>query len=117
MATHDPSGSSVDSLFAAWLARRAAGDAQDFEALCSDHPAAASVLRRAHEAWRALEAAGRRQGDEPSLADQLETRFGTHVDPQVTLEGEEAVRGDFSSAVLSRLAGRGPASTRYRVKG
>jgi formylglycine-generating enzyme required for sulfatase activity/serine/threonine protein kinase len=117
MATLDPSGSSVASLFEAWLARRDAGEKPDFEALCRAHPAAEQELRQLHDVWHRLAAAGRHPGVEPSLAAQLETRFGTDVDPQITLESEEPLRGDVSSAVLSRLAGRGPASTRYRVKG
>jgi serine/threonine protein kinase/formylglycine-generating enzyme required for sulfatase activity len=108
---------SADSLFAAWLARHEAGEESEFEALRRDHPQAAAALRDLHAFWTRLEAARRQHGLSGTLSEKLKSQFGSGVDPQVTLEGEEQVRGEFSSEVLSRLAGRGSASTRYRIKG
>jgi hypothetical protein len=115
--TSSPPGSTPDSLFVAWLARHEAGQEADFEALCGEHPAAASELRELHGHWAKVETLRRRLGLGGSLSEKLASHYGSGVDPGVTLEGEEQGEADFSSEVLSRLAGRGPASTRYRVEG
>jgi len=117
MSMPSHSGLTPESLFAAWLARHEAGEQADFEAVCREHPDAAAELHDLHGHWSKVEAVRRQHGLGGSLSEKLKTQYGSGVDPQVTLEGEEQVRGDFSSEVLSRLAGRGPASTRYRVKG
>jgi serine/threonine protein kinase/formylglycine-generating enzyme required for sulfatase activity len=119
MATRadDQNPSDGDSLFAAWVARHDAREKADFEALCREHPLHTTRLCTLHAHWDELEAIRRHHGLDGSLSERLKSHYGSGVNPQVTLEGEEQLKGDFSSEVLSRLAGRGPASTRYRVKG
>ena len=117
MPTSSPSGSSPESLFAAWLDRFVAGEAGDFEDLCRQHAEAAPALRELHGHWVEVEAVVRQFGLGQSLAEKLRARFGGEVDPGVTLEQEGRARTDFTSEVLSRLGGRGPASTRYRIQG
>ena len=108
---------SADSLFAAWLARHEAGEEADFEALCGEHPHAAPKLRDLYGHWAKVEAVRLQHGLGGSLSQKLRTQYGSEVDPQVTLEDEGPSKPDFSTGVLSRLAGRGPASARYRIKG
>jgi formylglycine-generating enzyme required for sulfatase activity/serine/threonine protein kinase len=113
----DPSRPSADVLFASWLARHEAGEESDFEALCQEHPDAAARLRELLAQWQALREVLTRAGLGGSLSERLKTRYGPGVDPQVTLVSRDQVPSDVLSEVLSRLIGRGPASTRYRVQG
>jgi formylglycine-generating enzyme required for sulfatase activity/serine/threonine protein kinase len=117
MSPHSHSDPSAETLFAAWLARHEAGEDVDFEALCKERPAAASELRELHSQWARVDAIRRQCGLKGSILARIETRFGPGVDPQVSLERELQGPASFSSEVLSRLAGRTPASTRYRVHG
>ncbi|HVS18430.1 MAG TPA: serine/threonine-protein kinase, partial [Planctomycetota bacterium] len=112
-----PLGPDPESLFAAWLDRLVGGEDPDIDELCREHLEAATALRALHAHWVQLEAVVRQCCMGRSLADKLRAHFGGEVDPQVTLEHESAPRSDFTREVLSRLGGRGPAATRYRIQG
>ena len=49
-----PQSPSAEALFAEFLDRLEAGEAADFEALCAQHPARASALRKVHVRWQAM---------------------------------------------------------------
>jgi serine/threonine protein kinase/formylglycine-generating enzyme required for sulfatase activity len=105
---------SPESLFGGWLARRLAGDMADIEEACRAHPRAAERLRSLKRQHDELEELRRRFGLAGSIAERLATHFGSEVDPKVELESED--QGDSTSKLLGRLSGRGPASSRYRLK-
>ena len=117
MTSPPPSGATPESLFAAWIGRVQAGEQADFGAFCRQHPQHSQALSELEAAWKRLEPVLRAHKLGGTFAERLKTQFGSGIDPQVTLEREEAGRSDFSSEVLSRLAGRGPSSLRYRIKG
>ena len=110
-------GPPAESLFAEWLVQRGSQDAEDFDALCARHPDHETELRDLHHYWERTDRALRKQGLGGSLAERLISRYGSDVNPMVALEPESSEASDFSSDVLSRLRGRTPASTRYRLKG
>ncbi len=112
-----PDQPTADSLFAAWLAHQEAGVEPHFEALCRAHPDTSAELRLLYDYWGRIEVARREHGLGVPLHEKLAAVYGRDVDLQVTLEGEEQSTSDFSSVVLSRLAGRGPAAKRYRIQG
>jgi len=120
------SGERVREVLARYVDRRAMGQPVSLDELCCEHPSLAEELRELVPlAESLLERLSPSLGG--SFSEQLRQRFGRGVDPQVELEAEGGVRSDLkaspattelstSSEVLERLAGRGPASTRYRVK-
>jgi serine/threonine protein kinase/formylglycine-generating enzyme required for sulfatase activity len=112
----DSSGETVRDILARYVERRAAGESVAIEDLCREHASLASELRELIPlADSLLEQLGSSLGT--SLHERLEDQFGSGVDPQVSLEREPVSKAEFSSEVLSRLADRGPASTRYRIQG
>ncbi len=117
MPMTSPSGSSPESLFAAWLEEDSAGAPRDFEAFCREHGDLAPALRELYGHWLKLEQVVRQFGVGKSLTDKLQSHFGKDVDPKVTLEAEEQAEAGSSSEILSRLGSRGPVSTRYRIQG
>ena len=116
-STSQPPSSRGESLFLEWLARQAGGDDEGFEVLCREHPELQAELRSLRVMHRRLLQVIQEAGGAESLSRQLASHFGSRVDPRVTLEPEERAQSGASAEVLSRLAGRGPASTRYRIKG
>ncbi len=117
MSTPPPSGSIAESLFAAWLVRRESGEETDLETLCQAQPQAAPQLRELHEQWARMQSIRVQCGLEGSLFARLATHYGAELDPRVTLESQGQGSSGFSSHVLSRLADRGAASTRYSIQG
>ena len=116
----DPPGSPAptpETLFVDWLARREGDDPVDLEAICRNHPEHQARLRELRTEWEEIEGILQRAGLGGSLAERLSTRYGSEVDPKISLAEEPTDPEGFSSDVLERLAGRGPASTRYRLKG
>ena len=107
--------SSLESLFASWLARREAGEDADLDDLCRAHPEHAAGLRDLHGYWQRIESLQRDFGLSGSLAERLRSVHGSGVDPQVELEGEGSA--DFTEELLGRLSGRTPSSGRYQLKG
>ncbi len=103
MPSPSPSGSTPESLFAGWLAKHEAGEEADLEVVSRAHPEHSAELRELHAQWERLERIRRRQAG--------------GVNREVTQEAEDSDRAGFSSEVLTRLAGRAPASTRYRLEG
>ena len=75
------SGSTPDSLFAAWLARHEAGEEADFGEVCRQHPQEAGRLRALHAHWAELEQIRRQHGLGGSLSEKLKTQYGSGVDP------------------------------------
>ena len=120
------SGERAREVLARYVDRRTAGERVSLEELCCEHPSLAEELRELVPlAESLLERLSPSLGG--SFSERLRQRFGGGVDPQVELEAEGEVRSDSkaspgttesstSSEVLARLAGRGQASTRYRVK-
>ena len=51
-----------------------------------------------------------------SFAKKLEEQYGSEADPHISLEGESE-GSDFASEIVQRLAGRGEAYGRYKLKG
>jgi serine/threonine protein kinase/formylglycine-generating enzyme required for sulfatase activity len=115
MPSELPSGERIRDILARYVERRAAGESVAVEDLCREHASLANELREliplADSLLERLSASF-----EASLHERLEAQFGSDVDPQVSLEREPVSDPEFSSAVLSRLAGRAGASTRYRIK-
>jgi serine/threonine protein kinase/formylglycine-generating enzyme required for sulfatase activity len=102
-----------ERLLAAWLQRIEAGDDRDLESLCRERPELAAEIDALVAQFDELRGAA----PEGSLSQRLRQRFGGDVDPKVELPDEAAGSGDPPSDVMSRLAERGPASTRYRLRG
>jgi serine/threonine protein kinase/formylglycine-generating enzyme required for sulfatase activity len=102
-----------ERLLAAWLQRIEAGDDRDLESLCRERPELAPEVEALVAQFDELRGAA----PEGSLSQRLRQRFGGDVDPKVELPDEAAGSGDPPSDVMSRLAERGPASTRYRLRG
>src|SRR5262245_47470813 len=112
--------SPAEELFADWLAQRAGdGSAEDLESLCRDHPKEAAELRRLWVYWEGLrsvlEKAGLASGPR-SLAEKIQERFGSGVDPNVSLDAGEAAVPP-SDALLKRLAEHTLKSSRYKLHG
>ena len=119
MTSQDLPHPDAESVFAAWLSQP---EPDDFEALCRTHPGLAERLRELRAQFRQVEGALRQQDIGGSLAKRLKSQYGGDVDPQVTLSLEggaapSSAPGRSSAEVLSRLSGRGPASTRYKLEG
>jgi len=109
--SNDEGSDAPGTLFATWLSRRGAGSAQSLGELCESHPEHAEQLTELHErAERAQRVGG-------ALARHLKDRFGSAVDPRVSLGSSDSSDADASAEVLSRLAGRGPLSERYQLEG
>jgi len=116
MPSELPSAERVRDVLASYVERRAAGEAVSVEALCRAHPSlAGELLDLVPVAEAMLERLSSSLAG--SLHQRLSDLFGSDVDPQVTLEGEGRGSPQLSSEVLSRLAGRGPATSRYRIHG
>src|SRR5262245_6840538 len=112
--------SPAEELFADWLAHRAGdGSAEDLESLCRDHPKEAAEQRRLWVYWEGLrsvlEKAGLASGPR-SLAEKIQERFGSGVDPNVSLDAGEAAVPP-SDALLKRLAEHTLKSSRYKLHG
>jgi serine/threonine-protein kinase len=105
----------VREILIRYIDRRGAGEAVSLEDLCGEHPTLANELR---ELVPLADSLLEHVSSSPAatLTERLTVLFG-RVDPRVELEDEDAARSEFSSEVLARLAGRGLASTRYRLKG
>ncbi len=103
-----------ESLLAEFLARKERGDAISFEAFVGEHPECADRLRSLYAGW---ELTHRALWDRHSrsLADRLRDQFGAGADPEVTLDA--GAQDAIDSPLLSDLKGRGPASSRYTLKG
>ncbi len=56
-------------------------------------------------------------GDQGSLADRIKDQYGSQADPNISLEGNTESEADFTSEIVQRLAGRGEAFGRYKLKG
>ena len=117
-----PKPSPTDVLFAGWLAQ--GEERADFTAFCRDHPEHALALQRLHEEWQRvgalLEMAGFKTvvDLERSFAQRLKEKYGSGVDPAISLEGGEKERADpASSELLERLAEHGPKRSRYQLEG
>jgi hypothetical protein len=115
--SHDAS-----SLFAEWLARRDEGETIPIDEFAARHASHADALRRMHEDWRRMMKARRGSTQDASLADRLRERFGSGVDPEVSLDGEatKAMNRDAEdsrSSLYQDLKSRGPSSGRYRLDG
>jgi serine/threonine protein kinase/formylglycine-generating enzyme required for sulfatase activity len=118
MSRRAPDGDSqpsAETLFVRWLAASRANEPADLEALCRRHPESAERLRSLARQHEELEQLERRFGFAGSIAERLASRFGPEVDPRIELEGEGS--SDSTSRLLERLSGRGPVSSRYRLKG
>jgi formylglycine-generating enzyme required for sulfatase activity/serine/threonine protein kinase len=122
----DPA-SLAESLFAEWLSRRDAGETEPIDVLAQAHPGCAEELRRMHEDWKRIVAEAnqetkRNNEQETSLSDRLRARFGSGVDPEISLDGD-ATRADSQERARSEsklyddLRERGPSSGRYRLEG
>jgi serine/threonine protein kinase/WD40 repeat protein len=105
----------AERIYRDWLERRLHGDAESFARLCEHHAGERGELERWHEEVGRVERLFSEIAPR-SVAERVQARFGADVDPRVELEPEESA-GDFTRAVLARLARRGPTSTRYRLKG
>ena len=110
--TPDSPDPTPETLFVDWLARRESDEPLDFEALCGEHPAHAARLKDLRAEWDEIEGILQRAGLGGSLAERLSTRYGSEVDPQISLAEDAPGSGGFSSDVLKRLAGRCPDSER-----
>jgi serine/threonine protein kinase/formylglycine-generating enzyme required for sulfatase activity len=83
-----------------------------FDAFCARHPAHADDLRKMFAGWQLAQQAPDAKG---SFAARLKERFGSHADPQVSLDpGADA---PVDPTLLDALKSRGPASSRYHLKG
>src|SRR5262245_32340486 len=112
--------SPAEEIFADWLAgREGAAGVEDLEALCRDHAKEAAELRRLWVTWeglrRVLERAGFGTGPR-SLAERIQEKLGSGVDPNVSLDaGGEVVPP--SDALLKRLAEHALKGSRYQLRG
>src|SRR5262245_13113982 len=115
-----PAGAGV--LFQRWLERREGEERITFEALLAERPELADELRRLRAAQELLEGAGLgpagAAGREPSLAQRIRDKYGSGVDPGVSLDAVEKERGELlSTALLKRLAEHTLGRSRYRLQG
>jgi formylglycine-generating enzyme required for sulfatase activity/serine/threonine protein kinase len=115
----DRSQASAESLFAAWLAARSSGNGRRFESVLREHPAQAAELRQLLAQWELVERLRREQGLDGTLSERLRSRYGSEVDPKVTLtlESEGPESSGQSSDVLMRLSERRGVTHRYRPEG
>lgn len=107
-------------LFRDWLESGASTEFAAFESWCAEHDEHESELRSMYAAWLVLAPALEPKETVGSLDARLASQFGTGVNPHVDLRDDPAsqVGSQAGSAeVLSRLASRGPVSTRYSMKG
>src|SRR5262245_52056094 len=110
----------TEALYAEYLAAARCGEGVDFADFCRLNPGQAGELhelRRHHEQMLRLtgiaEALLSEAGE--SLSQRLEKRYGSQVDPKVTLEKPES--DSASSALLQRLSQHAPSSSRYQLQG
>ncbi|MCC7169871.1 MAG: serine/threonine protein kinase, partial [Planctomycetes bacterium] len=100
-----------EDLLLAYLDRRDRGEALDFEAYCTEHPAHAETLRALFRGWQLA----RKAAPGGTLAHRIREQFGANADPGIALEAGTPEVVD--AQLLEQLRARGPASTRYRLKG
>ena len=117
MARESERSRTAADLFAEYLAPTEAGESFDFEAFCATHPGRAQELRALHQNWQKVRVVLKHLAASGSLTERIHSRYGSEVDPLVSLEGEGEADLDFTSEVLERLAGRGEGYGRYRLKG
>jgi formylglycine-generating enzyme required for sulfatase activity/tRNA A-37 threonylcarbamoyl transferase component Bud32 len=100
-----------EDLLLAYLDRKDRGEALDFEAYCTEHSAHAETLRALFRGWQLA----RKTAHGGTLAQRIREQFGANADPGIALEGGTPEVVD--AQLLEQLKARGPASTRYRLKG
>ncbi len=110
----------AEKIFADWLAQaKAESGPQDLEALCREHPKEAAELRRLLVYWEGLrwvlEEAGLSVGPR-SLADRIQEKYGSGVDPDVSLDAGEGGKPP-PDALLRRLAEHSLKTSRYQPRG
>src|SRR5262245_34657744 len=108
----DPEQSAID-LFAAWLSRRDAGEAVEFEDLLRLHPRFATELEELRANWMRLGDAGDSVSSSGSVHARLASRFGEDAGSEVSLHESES-SSEVVSSRISRLAARGSTFGRYR---
>lgn len=106
----------AEDAFCEYLRVRTAGD-DDFDAFCTKRPELESGLRALHEQWSRVHVLLERLGGSVSISERLKNRFG-EVDPQISLHDERVdPEGGGAIRLLSKLAAKRPASTRYDIRG
>ncbi|MDA1264553.1 MAG: serine/threonine-protein kinase [Planctomycetota bacterium] len=110
--------SSADIL-AAHVVDLAPGDPVDLERLCSEHPAAATELRRLTAHWDQIQAVlkAMEAGQASPLAERLRRRYGD-VDPGLSIDqAASVVRPPSTGGTLERLEAHEPSDSRYETRG
>ncbi len=117
-------GSLPEELFAGWLAANHAAQHPDFGALCRAHPEHARALAQLHDEWQRLASLLARAGlglsaeHERSFAHKLREKYGSGVEPALSLAEHEQQREDLpSSELLRRLSEHTLKRSRYQLKG
>lgn len=106
----------AEDAFCEYLRVRTAGE-DDFDAFCLKRPELEPGLRALHEQWSRVHVLLERLGGSVSISERLKDRFG-EVDPQISLHDEGVdPEGGGAIRLLSKLAAKRPASTRYDIRG
>src|SRR5262245_2553260 len=119
MPAPDNSLSPAEALFVDWLISRDDDESADVEALCSEHPEHAGQLRVLWVHWQSLRRVLQHVGfgaAPASLTDKIQQKYGSGVDPQVSLEAGEQGQPP-SGALLRRLAEHTFRQSRYKLQG
>jgi len=119
-----PDSQTASRILARYLLGVEGGAPADFEALCEEHPERAEELRglkadleRVEDVLEGLGGIDSGDDESRSLAGRLASRFGSDVDPSITLEAEGEADPEFAKRALGRLAEHAGGSVRYRAKG
>jgi serine/threonine protein kinase len=122
----DPSPSArnplaAESIFASWLARRGASDADTIDALLRAHPEQERDLRELHQRWIVVEPLLRLAGLDVShvqgFTQRLSAVHGQGVDPKVSLDAPDAKESKATSELVQRIALKRAPGSRYRLEG
>ena len=111
-------GGTAEDVFVEWLEARESGTAGSIDELCEEHPDCGEALRVLHGDWLRVAPALERARVDQTVVENLERRFGSKVDPGISLDVRASVSGErVASELLERLAADHAGGARYELRG